>query len=96
LIYDQKPADLVSLDEATNSLVVVGLDGRAYRSRSGRALCLRMPGLPDGRVMAPWKAFIGVVEGRVKTAMVSIVEQGIPAEQIIDLLRMTGSMEGCP
>jgi hypothetical protein len=74
VILDRRPGDLVSIDETTNR-IVLNIEGRAFRSRSGRALCLKVPGLAGRQAMVPWKAFLAVIERKQKKAAISILEQ---------------------
>jgi hypothetical protein len=73
IIHDRMPGDLVSVDETTDR-VVLNIEGRAFRSRSGRALCLRVPGLAGQDAMVPWNSFLAVIERKRKMAVVSILE----------------------
>jgi hypothetical protein len=70
LVFDSMPGDLVGIDETTNGLVI-NLEGRAFRSRSGKALCIKIPGLAGGEAMVPWRAFMAVFEKRKKVAQIS-------------------------
>lgn len=74
VILDRRPGDLVSIDETTNR-IVLNIEGRAFRSRSGRALCLKVPGLAGSQALVPWKSFLAVIERKAKVASVSVLEQ---------------------
>jgi hypothetical protein len=72
LIYDRRITDLVGIDESTNK-VVINIEGKAFRSRSGKALCLRVPGFAGGEASVPWKAFLAVAEEKQQRARISIL-----------------------
>lgn len=77
---DRMPGDLCTVTETANEVIVSNI-GKAWRSRSGRALMIRVPCLAGAEAMAPWKAFCAVLEGRQQAAPLSVLEQGKPAPQ---------------
>ena len=70
---DRAPADVLKIEEINQDLII-STEGRAYRSRSGRSLSLKLPGLIGGEGFVSWITFIDVLEGRKTSAPVSIIE----------------------
>ena len=70
---DRMPGDLVTITE-TPQEIITAIVGKAFRSRTGRALMIRVP-YCSGDAMAPWQTFIKVMEGRQAAAPVSIIEK---------------------
>ncbi|KUG05585.1 hypothetical protein ASZ90_016981 [hydrocarbon metagenome] len=81
---DRMPGDLLRVednDTGQGGDVTISTEGRAYRSRSGKALCITHPCLAGGSAMCPWKSFLAVLEGSQQAAPLSIMEQGKPSPQ---------------
>lgn len=74
LVTRQIPCDVVSIKETPND-VVTSTKGRAYRSRSGRALVLRLVDMAGAEAMTPWKNLMQVIEGTAKAAPLSVMEE---------------------
>ena len=80
-ILDQRmPGDLVTVTE-TPQEIITSIVGKAFRSRTGRALMIRVP-YYSGDLMAPWAAFLKVMEGTQPAAPVSIVQVLIPGPKV--------------
>jgi hypothetical protein len=77
---DRVPGDVVTIDETSSGDVVISTEGRAYRSRSGQALILEVPGFAGAGVMAPWKAFLAVLGGLQQAAPLSVIQKTESAE----------------
>lgn len=79
--YDRLPGDVVKIEETPNE-IVVSSSGRAYRSRSGKALVLKLPGLAGLEAMTPWSSFLAAMEGRRTAAALSIPSRpGTPSDR---------------
>jgi hypothetical protein len=74
---DWTPGDVVRIDE-TNQEIMISIEGRAYRSRGGRALCMKLPGLAGVIASTPWSAFLAVLEGRSRAAPLSVLSRSPP------------------
>jgi hypothetical protein len=72
---DRVPGDVVKIDETSGGDVVISIEGRAYRSRSGQALILKVPGFAGAEVMAPWKSFLAVLGGLQQAAPLSVIQR---------------------
>ena len=80
-ITDQRmPGDVVTITE-TPQEIITAIVGKAFRSRTGRALMIRVP-YYSGDLMAPWAAFQKVMEGQQQAAPVSIVQILTPAPKV--------------
>jgi hypothetical protein len=77
---DRMPGDVVTISE-TPTEVITEIAGRAFRSRTGRALMIRVPWY-SGDLMTPWAAFQKVMEGTQPAAPVSIVQVLIPGPKV--------------
>lgn len=77
LITRQIPCDVVSIRETPNE-IVTSMVGRAYRSRSGKALMLRLVDMAGAEAVSPWKNLMMVMDGTVKAAPLSIIEEPAP------------------
>jgi hypothetical protein len=74
---DRTPGDVVRIDE-TDKEIVISTAGRAYRSRGGRTLCMKIPGLAGVIASTPWSAFLDVLEGRSRKAPLSVLSRSPP------------------
>jgi len=80
-ILDQRmPGDVVTITE-TPQEIITAIVGKAFRSRTGRALMIRVP-YYSGDLMTPWAAFQKVMEGTQPAAPVSIVQILTPAPKV--------------
>ena len=80
-ILDQRmPGDLVTVTE-TPQEIITAIAGKAFRSRTGRALMIRVP-YYSGDLMTPWQAFQKVMEGQQPAAPVSIVQILTPLPKV--------------
>jgi hypothetical protein len=70
---ERMPGDVTTITE-TPQEIITAISGRAFRSRTGRALMLRMPAWYSQDVMVSWAAFQRVMEGTQPAAPVSIVQ----------------------
>lgn len=77
---DRVSCDVVTIDETSSGERVISTKGRAYRSRSGQALILEIPGFAGADVMAPWKAFLSVLGGLQQAAPLSVIQKTERAE----------------
>ena len=77
---DRMPGDVVTITE-TPQEIITAIVGKAFRSRTGRALMIRVP-YYSGDLMAPWAAFLKVMEGTQPAAPVSIVQTLIPGPKV--------------
>ena len=77
---DRMPGDLVTVTE-TPQEIITSIVGKAFRSRTGRALMIRVP-YYSGDLMTPWAAFLKVMEGTQPAAPVSIVQVLIPGPKV--------------
>ena len=69
---DRMPGDLVTVTE-TPQEIITSIVGKAFRSRTGRALMIRTP-YYSGDLMVPWQSFLNTMEGKQAAAPVSILE----------------------
>lgn len=72
---DRVSGDVVTIDETVGEGVVISTEGQAYRSRSGQALILKVPGFAGAEVMAPWGSFLAVLEGLQRAAPLSVLQK---------------------
>ena len=77
---DRMPGDVVTITE-TPQEIITAIVGKAFRSRTGRALMIRVP-YYSGDLMTPWAAFLKVMEGTQPAAPVSIVQVLIPGPKV--------------
>ena len=91
---DRATADVLKIEETITQDLVVSTEGRAYRSRSGRSLCLKLPGLIGGEGFVPWRSFIDVLEGRKTSAPVSIIETAEKTRQNAPSARNSALKQG--
>jgi hypothetical protein len=75
IIKDRVACDVVKIEETSSGERVIRTEGQAYRSRSGQALFLRIPGFAGAEVMAPWKSFLAVLEGLQQAAPLSVLQK---------------------
>jgi hypothetical protein len=74
---DRSPGDVVRIDEIDQE-IVISPAGWAYRSRGGRTLCMKLPGLAGVLASTPWSAFLAVLEGRSRAAPLSVLSRSPP------------------
>lgn len=72
IIEDRAVGEVVTI-HATGNEIITALIGKSFRSRTGRALMIRVP-YYSGDLMTPWAAFQKVMEGTQPAAPVSIVQ----------------------
>jgi hypothetical protein len=72
---DWVPGDVVTIDDTSSGELVISTEGQAYRSRSGQALILEVPGFAGADVVAPWKAFLAVLGGLQQAAPLSVIQK---------------------
>jgi hypothetical protein len=72
---DRVFCDVVKIDGADSGVAILNTEGLAYRSQSGQALILKIPGFAETDVMAPWKSFLAVLEGRQQAAPLSVIQE---------------------
>lgn len=71
LIDKTMPATVVEISqEGIDGLPVIAQVGKAYRSRSGKALIINTSE-SGGDIMTPWTSFKKVIEGKVEKARLS-------------------------
>jgi hypothetical protein len=75
LLSRQLPCDLSTTRTGIDGTVVTSMAGRAFRSRSGRALVIRFPDLQGAEAMCPWSMLMKVLDGIAQAAPLSIVEE---------------------
>ena len=95
-ILDQRmPGDVVTITE-TPQEIITAIVGKAFRSRTGRALMIRVP-YYSGDLMTPWAAFQKVMEGTQPAAPVSIVQILTPAPKVSQngATGISHGLEGC-
>lgn len=80
IVKDRVSCDAVTIEEMGGGELVFRTEGQAYRSRSGQALFLKIPGLAGAEVMAPWKSFLAVLEGLQQAAPLSVMQKTERAE----------------
>ena len=92
---DRMPGDLVTVTE-TPQEIITAIVGKAFRSRTGRALMIRVP-YYSGDLMTPWAAFQKVMEGQQPAAPVSIVQILTPAPKVSQngAMGISHGLEGC-
>jgi hypothetical protein len=92
---ERMPGDVVTVTE-TPQEIITAIVGKAFRSRTGRALMIRVPWY-SGDLMTPWAAFQKVMEGTQPAAPVSIVQTSIPAPKPRqnDTMSLSHGLEGC-
>lgn len=66
----QFPADVEEITEGIDGTIVITQIGKAWRSRSGRALVIRTT-QSDGDLMVPWSQFRKVIGGQAAKAIIS-------------------------
>lgn len=66
----QMPADVEEITGGIDGTIVISQVGRAWRSRSGRALVIRTT-QSQGELMVVWSQFRKVLEGQVERARLS-------------------------
>ena len=71
---DRMPGEICTITETAGEIITCNV-GKAFRSRTGRALMIRTPNY-SGDLMTPWQAFQKVMDGSQMAAPVSIIEQG--------------------
>jgi len=91
IIRDHFPGQVVSITDTGNEVITEGV-GRAFRSRSGKALILRTS-FYSGDMMTPWKALEGVLAGDTASSPVSVFEVPIPQQERTSALSHTSP--GC-
>ncbi len=64
------PCDVEEIQEGTDGTIVISTVGRAWRSRSGRALVIRTT-QSQGEIMVPWSQFRKVLDKQVQKAVIS-------------------------
>lgn len=69
------PCDIVRIRKGIDGAEVTEKAGRAYRSRSGKALCLKINTLAASEAMVPWSALMKVIKGQQQAAPVSMLEK---------------------
>jgi hypothetical protein len=80
IIKDRVACDVVKIEKMSSGERVIRTEGQAYRSRSGQALFLRIPGFTGAEVMAPWKSFLAMLEGLQQAAPLSVLQKTERAE----------------
>jgi hypothetical protein len=92
---ERMPGDVVTVTE-TPQEIITAIVGKAFRSRTGRALMIRVP-YYSGDLMTPWAAFQKVMDGTQPAAPVSIVQTSIPAPKPRqnDTTALSHGLEGC-
>jgi len=92
---DRMPGDLVTIEE-TPSEIITSVIGKAFRSRTGRALMIRTP-YYSGDLMVPWQSFQKAMEGKQAAAPVSILENntGTLNPQQNRVASLSHGLEGC-
>ena len=80
IIKDRVACDVVKMEKMSSGERVIRTEGQAYRSRSGQALFLSIPGFAGAEVMAPWKSFLAVLEGLQQAAPLSVLQKTERAE----------------
>jgi hypothetical protein len=76
--------------------IITAIVGKAFRSRTGRALMIRVP-YYSGDLMTPWAAFQKVMEGTRPAAPVSIVQitTSTPKPRQNNTTALSHGLEGC-
>ena len=80
IINDRAVGDVVTISE-TPQAIITSIVGKAFRSRTGRALMIRVPWYSQD-LMSPWAAFQKVMEGQQPAAPVSIVQILTPGPKV--------------
>ena len=89
---DRMPGDLVTVTE-TPQEIITSIVGKAFRSRTGRALMIRVP-YYSGDLMAPWAAFQKVMEGQQPAAPVSIIQTTTTTPKVLQNDSSSGIAQG--
>ncbi len=79
IIRDRFPGQVVSITDTGNEVITSAV-GRAYRSRSGRALVIKTD-VYSGDLMCPWAALECVLSGVTTSAPVSVFEVPMPQQE---------------
>lgn len=74
------PCDIMKIREGIDETEVIESAGRAYPSRSGKALCMKITSLAGAEAMVPWAYLIRVVTGLQTAARVSTLME-VPNRQ---------------
>lgn len=92
---ERMPGDVVTVTE-TPQEIITAIVGKAFRSRTGRALMIRVP-YYSGDLMTPWAAFQKVMEGTQPAAPVSIVQitTSTPKPRQNNTTALSHGLEGC-
>ena len=72
IINDRAVGDVVTVTE-TPTEIITAIIGKAFRSRTGRALIIKVPWF-SGDIMSPWQSMMNAFNGSVKAAPVSIIQ----------------------
>ena len=92
-ILDQRmPGDVVTITE-TPQEIITAIVGKAFRSRTGRALMIRVP-YYSGDLMTPWQAFQKVMEGSQQAAPVSIIQTTTTTPKVLQNDSSSGIAQG--
>lgn len=62
IIKNRLPGDVCTIEETGNEIIVTTI-GKAYRSRSTRALIIQVHGFMHGDMTSPWYLFQKVIDG---------------------------------
>ena len=95
ILKDRFPGDLVSIQE-TPGEVIISIIGKAFRSRTGRALMIRTP-YYSGDMMVPWQAFQNVLAGIAARAPISVLELPMSADNVQQErnVNLSHGLKGC-
>lgn len=77
---DRYPGNVCTIEETGNELVITNV-GKAYRSRSGRALVVRVPWQIEN-LITPWAHIQNIMAGKQQAAPVSIMQTPTAAREV--------------
>ena len=83
--------NIVSIREGVDGTEMVEPVGRAFMSRSGKALQIKTPHLAGGEASVSWSRFLQVLEGSLKRANLSIPAQAASSERSVGTISFFGS-----
>ncbi len=92
IINDRAVGDVVTVTE-TPTEIITAIIGKAFRSRTGRALIIKVPWF-SGDIMSPWQSMMNAFNGSVKAAPVSIIQTTTTTPKVLQNDSSSGIAQG--
>ena len=92
IINDRAVGDVVTVTE-TPTEIITAIIGKAFRSRTGRALIIKVPWF-SGDIMSPWQSMMNAFNGSVKAAPVSIIQTTTTTPKVLQNDSSSGIAKG--